>query len=411
MSDERPESNGGVTVEKGQPFGLPRWVLALLPVVLLAIVLGLFLVGNPFAALGTGGEPLPDVTISYTTLPDQGTILVHVTNNGPDAVTLSQVLVNDAYWNFGVSGGDRTLGPLESATVEIPYRWNPGWDLDVTLVLSDGATVSHTIVAPSTSPGVTGTILETLAVVGLFVGIIPVALGILWFPYLRSLSEHWLHAVIVFAAGVLAFLAFDATFDAFELLERVPGAFEGSLLFVLGVFGAFFTVQAISSWREQKAAAGSELASSGLWVAYLVAISIGLHNLAEGLAIGSAFALGRVALGTFLVIGFMIHNVTEGPAIVGPVAQGERPALKHFVAFGVLAGGPVIPGAWIGSFAFSPTLGTFFLAIGVGAILQVVWELAKMARGESGRAATPLNLGAFLVGFVFMYVTGLFVTV
>ena len=411
MSDERPEPNGGVTVEKGQPFGLPRWVLALLPVVLLAIVLGVFLVGTPFAALDTGGEPLPDVTISYTTLPDQGTILVHVTNNGPDAVTISQVLVNDAYWNFGVSGGDRTLAPLESATVEIPYRWNPGWDLDVTLVLSDGATVSHTIVAPSTSPGVTGTILGTLAIVGLFVGIIPVVLGILWFPYLRSLSDHWLHAVIVFAAGVLAFLAFDATFDAVELLERVPGAFEGSLLFVLGVLGAFFAVQAISSWREQKAAAGSERASSGLWVAYLVAISIGLHNLAEGLAIGSAFALGRVALGTFLVIGFMIHNVTEGPAIVGPVARGKRPALKHFVAFGVLAGGPVIPGAWIGSYAFSPTLGTFFLAIGVGAILQVVWELTKMARGDSGRAATPLNLGAFLVGFVFMYVTGMFVTV
>jgi zinc transporter ZupT len=118
-----------------------------------------------------------------------------------------------------------------------------------------------------------------------------------------------------------------------------------------------------------------------------------------------------VALGTFLVIGFMIHNVTEGPAIVGPVARGERPALKHFVAFGVLAGGPVIPGAWIGSYAFSPTLGTFFLAIGVGAILQVVWELTKMAQGDTGRAATPLNLGAFLVGFVFMYVTGLFVTV
>lgn len=411
MSDERSEPNGGVTVEEGQPFGLPRWVLALLPVVLLAIVLGLFLVGNPFAALGTGGEPLPDVTISYTTLPDQGTILVHVTNNGPDAVTVSQVLVNDAYWNFGVSGGDRTLAPLESATIEIPYRWNPDWDLDVTLVLSDGATVSHTIVAPSTSPGVTGTILGTLGIVGLFVGIIPVILGILWFPYLRSLSEHWLHAVIVFAAGVLAFLAFDATFDAVELLEQVPGAFEGSLLFVLGVFGAFFAVQAISSWREQKAAAGSERASSGLWVAYLVAISIGLHNLAEGLAIGSAFALGRVALGTFLVIGFMIHNVTEGPAIVGPVARGERPALRHFVAFGVLAGGPVIPGAWIGSYAFSPTLGTFFLAIGVGAILQVVWELTKMAQGDTGRAATPLNLGAFLVGFVFMYVTGLFVTV
>jgi len=140
-----------------------------------------------------------------------------------------------------------------------------------------------------------------------------------------------------------------------------------------------------------------------------VALGIGLHNLAEGLAIGSSVALGRVSLGAFLVVGFMIHNVTEGPAVVAPLADDERPALRHFVALGLLAGAPVILGGWIGGFAFSPTLGAFFLAVGVGAILQVDWELARLVRAADGRVATATNLLAVLVGFAVMYATDVFV--
>jgi ZIP family zinc transporter len=231
----------------------------------------------------------------------------------------------------------------------------------------------------------------------------------LWFPYIKTMSDRWLHAVLLFAAGVLGFLAFDAGFEAFELAERVPGAYEGNLLVVSGILGALLLVQAISAWREGRVAAGDSRASSGLWIAYLVAIGIGLHNLAEGLAIGSSFALGRVSLGAFLVIGFMLHNVTEGPAVVAPVARGERPSLGHFATLGVIAGAPVILGGWIGSLAYSPTLGAFFLAIGVGAILQVNWEIARMVRDAGGRVASATNLLAFLFGLAIMYVTDLFV--
>ena len=410
MGERSSKTDGGVAVDReNQPFGLPRWVLAILPLVLLALVLGAFVATTPFASLDTGGEPLPDVTITHTTLPNQETIIVHVTNNGPDPVTISQVMVNEAFWNFQVQGGNPTLAPMESARVEIPYHWQPGWDLNIALTLADGATFHETIVAPQVSPGLTGDVLWTLALIGLFVGVIPVALGMLWFPYLRSMSDRWLHAVLLFAAGVLAFLAFDAGFEAFELTARVPSAFEGQALVVLGVLGALLLVQSVSSWREGRAAAGDARASSGLWIAYLVALGIGLHNLAEGLAIGSSFALGRVSLGAFLVIGFMLHNVTEGPAVVAPVARDQRPAWYHFAALGVLAGGPVILGGWIGGLAYSPTIGALFLALGVGAILQVIWEITKMVRAQGGRAASALNLGAFLFGLVIMYATDLFV--
>jgi ZIP family zinc transporter len=404
-TDERHTDDNMVTQE--QPFGLPRWVVAIVPLVLLAVVLAYLFFGSPFAALATGGSALPDVTVSYTTLPNEETVLLHVTNNGPRTVTVEQVLVNDAYWSFQMSDGDRTLRPLESATIEIPYHWTPGWDLHTTLVLSDGATIHHTILAPSTSPGVTGEIIGTLAVVGLFVGVIPVVLGMLWLPYLRTVSDRALHAVLVFAVGVLAFLGFDALVDVGEFMESVPGAYEGPFLFALGVAGSLLVIQGFNEWQRSR----TDGETSRLRTAYLVAVSIGLHNLAEGLAIGTAFALGRVELGAFLVVGFLVHNVTEGPAIVGPLARGNRPGIKHFVALGLIGGAPVILGAWIGSYAFSPTLGVFFLAIGLGAILQVVWELADLIRGDDSLASlgTPVNAAAFLFGAVFMYVTGLFI--
>ncbi|MCU4719340.1 ZIP family metal transporter [Halapricum hydrolyticum] len=416
MADKTQNStaNGNVSAEAetSKPLGLARWVSAILPVVLLVLVLGAFAFTSPLAGVQSG-EPLPDVTVTHSTLPSDETVVLHVTNNGPQSVTISQVLVDEAYWDFRVegAGGDQTLAPMESAQIVIPYHWNRGWDLGVTLLLSDGATFHHTIVAPSQTPGFSLSLLRTLAVIGLFVGVIPVALGMLWFPYIKTMSDRWLHAVLLFAAGVLAFLAFDAGFEAFELAERVPGAYEGNLLVVFGILGALLLVQALSAWREGRIAAGGSRASSGLWVAYLVAVGIGLHNLAEGLAIGSSFALGRVSLGAFLVIGFMLHNVTEGPAVVAPVARGERPSLKHFTALGVIAGAPVILGGWIGSLAYSPTIGAFFLAIGVGAILQVDWEIARMVRDAGGRVANATNLLAFLLGLGVMYVTDLFVAV
>ena len=405
-------TDGGVATgeETTRPLGLPRWVAALVPVVLLVAVLGLFLFASPLAGVQSG-EPLPDVTVTHATMPSDDTVVLHVTNNGPESVTVSQVLVDEAYWEFRVegAGGDRTLAPRRSARIVVPYHWTPGWDLHVDLLLADGTTVSHTIVAPQASPGMTATVLGTLALVGVFVGIIPVVLGMLWFPFIRSMSDSALHAVLLFAAGVLAFLAFDAAFEAFELADRIPGVYEGPLLVVLGVVGALLSVQAVSAWRERRVAAGDARAAGGLWVAYLVALGIGLHNLAEGLAIGSSFALGRVSLGAFLVVGFMLHNVTEGPAVVAPVADGERPALRHFAALGLLAGAPVILGGWIGGVVFSPTLGAFFLAVGVGAILQVDWELARLVRAADGRVASATNLLSFLVGFAVMYATDILV--
>lgn len=395
----KEKTDGGIAQDQSQPFGFPRWVSGVIPLVLVVLIVGGFMATTPLAGLDSGGEPLPDVSIDYTTLPNGDTIQLHVTNNAPTEVTITQVHVNEANWQFETGEGGKTLSPLESTTIEIPYSWMEGYDYDITVLTDGGATFGTTITAAHSSPGLTGGAAGTLTLVGFLVGIVPIAIGILWFPFMRTMTKKHLNAVLAFSAGILGFLIFDGGIEAFEIAEGIPSAFDGIILVVLGIVGSLLLIQAVMDWRT-----GDD--PSRLTLAYSAAFGIGLHNLAEGLAIGAAFATGRTSFGVLLIVGFMIHNVSEGPVIVAPLAEGKRPALVHFVAFGLLAGAPVILGGWIGILTQSPLLTALFLAVGVGALLQVVFDIGDIVR-RSGSLRSAPNLLAFVLGLVIMYATGL----
>jgi zinc transporter ZupT len=151
---------------------------------------------------------------------------------------------------------------------------------------------------------------------------------------------------------------------------------------------------------------------AGLGLSYRIALGIGLHNLGEGLAIGAAFATGQAALGTLLILGFTLHNITEGVGIAAPIVQ-RNPGLKHFVLLALLAGAPAILGTLIGSYAFNPVLATIFLGIGLGAILQVIWEVGKLIARDNAAHSEPVmnwvNLSGVVVGIAIMYVTAFLV--
>jgi ZIP family zinc transporter len=173
---------------------------------------------------------------------------------------------------------------------------------------------------------------------------------------------------------------------------------------LIGAVGTLLILAAVGRWR-----AGGRGERSPLYVAGLIALGIGLHNLGEGLAIGTSYASGEIALGTFLVIGFLLHNTTEGLGIVAPLAQ-ERPRPGALVLLGVLAGVPTVLGAWIGGFTYSPAWTAFFLAVGAGAIAQVVYELGRLfVRRSGGGLSAPLNVAGLLAGMLIMYATGLLV--
>jgi ZIP family zinc transporter len=343
-----------------------------------------------------------ELTIERIVLPEPGLMRVEVTNGGPEPVTVAQVLVDDAVWAHEIDG-DRTIGRLESRTITLPYPWVEGEPHEVLLLTSTGATFAGEVAVATETPSPDARYLATFALLGLYVGVIPVFLGLLWLPFLRGIPRRWLDFFLSLTIGLLVFLGVDALAEALELAGRVPGAFQGLGIVLLGALGTPLAIAALGNWKETKGG------RSPLYVATLIALGIGLHNLGEGLVIGAAYATGEIALGAFLVLGFLLHNTTEGLGIVAPIAH-ERPGLTQLVLLGALAGVPTILGAWVGGFTYSPVWTTLFFAIGVGAIVQVVYELWRLFAGRDGQGLTaPLNAAGLVLGLVIMYATGLFV--
>jgi len=240
---------------------------------------------------------------------------------------------------------------------------------------------------------------------GVYVGVIPVVLGLLWFPTMKKMGRRGLGAILALTVGLLIFLLVDTLLEALEFAAEIPGVFQGVPLAFFAALLTWLGLMAISAHRGQQK---TDPVKQRLYVATLIALGIGLHNLGEGLAIGAAFALGEVALGSFLVIGFTLHNVTEGVGIAAPITR-DQPKLRHFIWLALLAGAPAILGTWIGGFAFSPLLATLFLGIGVGAIWQVIFEVGNLLRRDAEREGLPwiswLNVGAVLAGIAIMYLT------
>jgi zinc transporter ZupT len=179
---------------------------------------------------------------------------------------------------------------------------------------------------------------------------------------------------------------------------------------LLGGVVSFLFLAGASEWVAKRTSRLSAAGASAGTLALLVALGIGLHNLGEGVAIGSAYATGALALGAFLVIGFALHNTTEGLAIVAPIA-GSRPSLARLVVLGLLAGAPAVLGAWIGAAAFNTSVAAFLFGFGAGAIVQVIVQLAPMLRDDGGRMLHEGAVAGLLAGLAIMFATGLLVTV
>ena len=382
---------------------MPLWFKGLAPLVLLAVLVIGFLRFGPLGVFRQNFPPVEELTIERIRLPQFGVMEVEVVNGGPEPVTVAQVMVDDANWVHSLDGS-RTLDRLESRVITIPYPWVEGEPLAVALVSSTGLTFSGDLAVATRSPAVDARYLTTFALLGVYAGVIPVFIGLLWLPFVRAVGRRWIDFLLSLTIGLLVFLGVSSLIESTEAAALVPAAFQGHALVLLGVVGTPLLLSAVGRSRGRK-----QGTRSPLYVAGLIALGIGLHNLGEGLAIGTSYASGEIALGTFLVIGFLLHNTTEGLGIVTPLAH-ERPRLASLVLLGVLAGVPTVLGAWLGGFTYSPAWTAFFLAVGAGAIAQVVYELWRLfaRRSESGLNA-PLNVAGLITGMVIMYATGLLV--
>jgi zinc transporter ZupT len=386
---------------------VPTWVILLLPLVLLAGVIFLFLQTNPVQTSYASLPPVENLSIQQIEL-SPGEFRVHVVNGGPDPVTIAQVLVDEAYWQFSMEP-DQTLDRLESAVVLIEYPWVETEAHEIVLLTSTGATFSAEVELAVETPEPQGDQVLAYALVGFYVGVIPVGLGLLWFPAMRRFGARARGFILSLTVGLLLFLLVDTFLELIELAAGLPEVYQG---LPLGLFLALLTWLTIVLIGNRDRATGEDPASQRKFVALLISVGIGFHNLGEGLVVGAAFALGEAALGSALVVGFILHNITEGVGIAAPVSK-DRPAFKWFLGMLLIAGAPAILGALIGGFAYSPLLAVAFFGIGLGAIWQVIAEVGRILQNDAEGDGTPLvnwpNVLGLLVGFGVMYLTAFLV--
>jgi zinc transporter, ZIP family len=390
------EASSATTTPPGRSWRL--W--AVVPVLVLAAAVGVVVsAGSSLVDLvGSSPPPLDQFDIRRVVF-SPGEIRIVVRNPQRDDLTIANVNVDDAIVRYSVDG-PTTLGRLHSGTIVVPFQWVDGDPITVGVTSSSGVETVKEIAAAVETPEPSAKGFAGYTLIGLVVGVLPIALGLLWLPALRHAGSTWLSAFMAFTAGLLTFLGVEALAESFDLQAGLPSALGGAGLVLLGVALSFLGMTALAA----RLTGGS--AATGLTLAFLVAVGIGLHNLGEGLAIGSSFALGELQLGAFLIVGFMIHNVTEGLGIATPVAK-SRVTVLALAGLAVVAGAPTILGAWVGGYTSSDVLGALFFAVAAGAAFQVVVEVGRyVARSAPGGLRSGHAIAGFVVGIATMYVTG-----
>ncbi len=378
--------------------------LFLVPVLLLSGVIALFVFT---AGAGLNIEPVaPLESVQFgSTVLTPGVIELQLHNTSPQDITLAQLNINDAIVPFRVAPS-ATIPRLGTATLTVPYPWVEANPYLIKIFSTNAVAFETTISAAAETQFVQGPTLLSFTLIGLYVGVIPVFLGIFWYPALRRLGARAFAYLMAVTIGLLIYLGIDATSEALEAANGVGGPFQGVGLVGLGIVGTFLLLEAISM---RQSALGRTEAEQRLSVAFMIAVGIGLHNLGEGLAIGASYSIGAAALGAFLVIGFIIQNITEGLGIIAPIVK-DKPQWLNLVILGLIGGAPAIVGAWIGGLFYSPVLAVLFLSIGAGAVFQVAYQISKLVLRDNAKRPMPFTLfTGVLTGMVVLYITGLII--
>jgi zinc transporter, ZIP family len=451
VKEREEEENGIQQLPRREPdkhMSTKRMIcIALIPIVVLSGMI-VFLFGPGQLLLMKSGNSLPEITIERIEFQD-GKIVALLRNTGPTVITVAQADINDRIQPAAIEPS-KNLSRLAVAKVIIPFSWNRGEPYEVGITTSDGIRFKKSVEAAALAPTPNVEQVSFFTIIGTYVGILPVLIGLLWLPFIKRLSRSKYIFFLSLTTGLLVFLGIDALVEGNKIaVENIAGVFNGQMLIAMVTIVSFLALLYVSGKLVERANAmkkeksetflqpssvsmsystpkqQQQQFSNPFTIALMISIGIGLHNLGEGLAIGAAVLLGKIALSTFLIVGFTLHNTTEGLAIVAPMARGDKVTKRKLLGMGIIAGAPAIAGAWIGGFLYSPIAAIVFLSIGAGAIFQVVFSIISWitdsnnntsggsVQGEERKKKTWLNtslIAGFIVGMLIMYVTSLLVS-
>src|SRR3954453_809651 len=465
---EKSKSHGDYTIKKGH---IKSIGLAIIPLLVLAGMI--YFLYSPYSQslINNTGIPSPQITFEKIEF-HNNQIIASIRNTGSTEIIISQADVNDRIQAAAIEQS-KILQRLSEAKVIIPFLWNSGEPYEIGITTSDGVRFSKTIQAAAATPIPDVHQLSVFAILGSYVGVIPIMIGLVWYPFMRKLSTNQYNFFLSLTAGLLVFLGIDALIESNEIvIDNLASVFNGQILVFIVSVASFLVLYYVSERFSKRAieklikkspiffsSTGNSLKDNSitttstnmsntknqqiqltlqqqlikpLAISMMISLGIGLHNFGEGLAIGAAILLGKVSLSTFLIVGFTLHNTTEGLAIVAPLAKTGKLMIKRLLLMGIIAGIPTILGAWVGGLTYSPIAAIVFLSIGAGAIFQVVYSLGrwminsvhsndnklqkndKSISNDATTSPKPALSSApiivgFIVGMIIMYVTGLLV--
>ena len=417
---EKSKSHGDYAIKKGH---IKSIGLAIIPLLVLAGMI--YFLYSPYSQslINNTGIPSPQITFEKIEF-HNNQIIASIRNTGSTEIIISQADVNDRIQAAAIEPS-KILQRLSEAKVIIPFLWNSGEPYEIGITTSDGVRFSKTIQTAAATPIPDVHQLSVFAILGSYVGVIPIMIGLVWYPFMRKLSTNQYNFFLSLTAGLLVFLGIDALIESNEIVtDNLASVFNGQILVFIVSVASFLVLYYVSERFSKRAieklikkssiffsSTGNSLKDNSittttttnnmsntknqqiqltlqqqlikpLAISMMISLGIGLHNFGEGLAIGAAILLGKVALSTFLIVGFTLHNTTEGLAIVAPLAKTGKLMIKRLLLMGIIAGIPTILGAWIGGFIYSPIAAIVFLSIGAGAIFQVVYSLGRWMKNS-----------------------------